>query len=97
MASSDLVDISGLSKPELLFFLWENAPTAAFFKLSGREPPAFSKSDACTAVLAYIDYFYGRCIKCDLSRGVVDPFAYDRDAGPGTFAAIVALMRVASA
>jgi len=95
-SASQTIDISGLDKVELLERLWSRQIVASFFRMSGRPSPAFDRKRAADAVKAdYIDYFCGRCIKTDLSKDVVDPRLYDRDAGAGAFAEIVAEMRAA--
>lgn len=91
------VDISGLDRVELLKELWRAQVAAGFFgtfeglSMGGGLP--FSQASAATAVTQYIDYFCGRAIKTDLSKDTVNPYLYDRDAGPGKFAEIVLRMR----
>jgi hypothetical protein len=63
-------------------------PVAGFFQMMPWLAPPFDESLATSAVGKYIDYFCGRCIKCDLSKDFVDPAMYDRDAGDGAFAQI---------
>ena len=47
----------------------------------------FDECEAKRAVKGYVDYFYGRCIKVDFSKSIIediDAFAlYDRDNGEG--------------
>ena len=93
LRSANELDISDLDKVELLRQLWQNMQPASFFTMSGRTPPEFDRALAATAVVRYIDYFQGRCIKTDLSYNVVDTRLYNRDAGEGKFEAIVAEMR----
>jgi len=88
-----IVDIDKLS---LLYKLWENQVDASFFKINGKTNPGFRISDdehrekALSAIeKGYIDYFFGRAIKNDLSRDEICSSAYDRDAGEGTLLAIV--------
>jgi hypothetical protein len=88
---SETLDISGLSKTQLLKLLWQNQVVAGFFR--GSPGPAYDENAAKEAVTRYIDYFSGRAIKTDLSGDSVDPWMYDRDAGQGTFARIVADLR----
>lgn len=83
------IDISGIDKVKLLKGLWENQGVAAFFAMYNRSAPSFDEQGAREAVKSYIDYFNGRCIKTDLSKDLVDPWAYDRDAGAGTFQKVV--------
>lgn len=88
-----MVSIAGLDKVELLKRLWEGSTPAGFFMFNAVPPPSFSVEEAKKAVERRIDYFCGRCIKCDLSKDEVDPTLYDRDMGQGAFAGIVAKMR----
>jgi len=69
---------------------------AAFFNsfdsiLVGVATPSF---DVKASVNSRIDYFNGRCIKCDQSGDEVDPWLYDRDAGAGVFQKIVDGLRL---
>ena len=66
---------------EIIFFI--------FFKKSS----SFNHEAAKVAVTKYIDYFGGKAIKMDLSGDEVDPRLYDRDAGEGAFARVVATLR----
>jgi len=84
------VDISGLDKVVLLKALWQEQKPAAFFTITRFQAPGFNDEEAAEAVKKYIDYFRGRAIKSDLSGDSVNPFGYDRDAGSGSFAKIVA-------
>ena len=88
-----MVDITGLDKVELLRNLWLNMTPALFFSFSGMPVPEFDSKLASNAILTYIDYFCGRCIKTNLSHDFADPHLYDRDAGTGSFAKIVTKMR----
>lgn len=90
------VFIGDLDKVELLKALWLNAKPAAYFN-GCRSPlliPPFNAADAQKAVLKYVDYFCGRCIKSDLSGDYAHPGGYDRDWGRGAFADVVKLQRV---
>jgi len=66
---------------------------ASFFETSGLNSPSFDETLAAQAVTKYIDYFCGRCIKCDLSNDKVESSLYDRCAGQGAFASIVAELK----
>lgn len=91
---SDTIDITGLDKVELLRRLHENQIVAGFFTMMGRPAPPFDEKEAVKFIEnGYIDYFCGRAIKTDLSADFISPRMYDRDAGTGTFARIVADMR----
>ena len=87
------VNISGLSKVELLERLWTRMKPAAFFTLYPSLVPSFHKDEAKKAVEGYIDYFCGRCIKSDLSGDTVNTSFYNRDAGDGVFEKVVEGMR----
>jgi len=85
------VDISGIDKVELLHQLWDNMKPASFFKNIPGMVPEFDFESAKSAVSrGYVDYFSGRCIKTDLRGDTAHPNMYDRDAGVGAFAKIVA-------
>lgn len=88
-----VIDIRGIDKIKLLHLLWDAQNVAGFYRNMPMIAPRFDQFEAETAVTKYIDYFCGRCIKTDLSGDTVDPDMYDRDAGPGMFAAIVADIR----
>ncbi len=92
------VDIRGIDKVVLLYALWSNMEPSKHFGPGGTgfcmvPPPSFNRSKAADAVKTYIDYYDGRCIKTDLSGDSVNPYLYDRDAGQGAFARIVAGFR----
>lgn len=87
------VNISGLSKVDLLERLWTRMKPAAFFAFNPSAAPSFNKDGAEKAVKGYIDYFCGRCIKSDLSGDTVNTFLYNRDAGSGAFEKVVEGMR----
>jgi len=90
---STKVDISGLDKVDLLYELWSNTSPASFFNAMPHIAPEFDAAEARKAIHSYVDYFCGRCIKCDLCADSVNPHSYDRDAGDGAFAKIVERMR----
>lgn len=93
-SASSKISIRDLDKPQLLFELWKNSPVAHFYVNFPSLAPKFDAKKAVIAVDTYIDYFEGRCIKTDLSQDEVNPAMYDRDAGEGAFAKIVAKMRL---
>lgn len=79
---SNYVDISGIDKVILLRELWYNQKNASFYVNHGICSPVWnSETDALAkkAVNKYIDYFNGRCIKCDLSGNIANSYLYDRD------------------
>lgn len=94
---SNLIDITGIDKVDLLRRLWSNQQLAPFYTsgvgmLDG--PPAFDEKKAQDAVTGDIDYFCDVYIKTDLSGDIVDPFFYDQDAGAGTMQSIVDEIRL---
>jgi hypothetical protein len=93
-ASSTLIDITGIDRVELLHHLWKGQILAGFYDKAPQFVPGFDH-DAALRAIAHgpIDYFCGRAIKTDLSKDVVCSRLYDRDAGAGTFAKIVAQMK----
>jgi hypothetical protein len=91
--AANYVDISGIDKVTLLYALWSNVSPAIFYDMKFIVPPSFDRSRAARAVQQYIDYYDGRCIKTDLSGNSVNPYLYDRDAGQGAFARVVAGLR----
>jgi len=68
-------------KVALLRELHKGQVVAGFFLPA----PQFDEAEAKRAVTSYIDYFQGRAIKTDLSKDMVCPRLYDRDAGQGAF------------
>ena len=88
------INISGLSKVDLLERLWTRIKPATFFAFNPSAAPSFNKEEAKKAVEVYIDYFCGRCIKSDLSGDTAYTFLYNRNAGNGAFEKVVEGMRV---
>lgn len=85
-----MVSIAGLDKVQVLHALWSNQMTTFFGGVCG---PIFDAASAQTAVQApYIGYFQG-CIKTDLRGDFMQPDAYDREAGPGKMAQMIAQLR----
>ena len=83
------INIQGIDKVKLLEALWQKQIVAGFYANMRLPSPKFDEIEAKKAVLNYIDYFCGRCIKCDISGETADPCLYDRDAGDGVFKKIV--------
>lgn len=90
------IDISSLDKKELLFELYKNSRTAAFFEINGVEAPFCSKEEIDDGIFgSYIDYFCGRPIKTNLKRDYAIPDSYDRENGKGSFQIVVDHLRSA--
>lgn len=87
--TSFLVSIEGIDKVKLLKALWDNAKPATNFA----KVPEWDVALAAKAVQFEIYAFYGRRIKCDLSKDTVDPRLYDREFGQGKFESIVKSLR----
>jgi hypothetical protein len=88
-----MIDITGVNKVALLHELWTRSNPAAFFAPFPQLAPRFDRDEATVAVVHYIDYFCGRCIKSDLSGDTASPHQFDRDAGRGAFTAAVTAVR----
>ena len=79
------MDISGLNKAEVLLALYKGSRQQgmSFLGYPGREPTV----EDCNAQLetcgTYVDYFFGRVIKCELGNKLLDFGLYDRDCGQG--------------
>ena len=89
------VDIKGIDKVQLLEELWTAQKVASWFLFHPVQVPPFDRVKAKEAVAKQddIDYFQGRAIKLNLTNDSIDPWVYDRDAGPGTFKKIVDQIR----
>lgn len=88
------IDISGLDKVELLRGLWIASKPAIFYSMfPDAAIPSFDEQSAKQAVSKYIDYFDGRCIKCDLRKDTFDPRLFDRDFGEGAALRVVQKLR----
>lgn len=84
---SDLVNISGLDKADLLLSLWLGGlrDTTTYFKSGG----FFSRQEALDAVKDEIDRFDTVFIVADLRQDLVDCTQYDNEHGYGRFLEIV--------
>lgn len=91
------MDISHKDASSVLLELWRASQPAMFFTMNNMRSPAEPSIEQCQLILdqsPYIDYFCGRCIKCNFSNlKAVDPRLYDRDFGQGAFAKAVALAK----
>ena len=92
--SNDTIDIKGLDRLKLLQALYDGTRALGLGFLYDR-PSGLPEGIAVRyePASSYIDYCEGRPIKSDLSKDEVDPWAYDRDAGTGAFAAAVDRLR----
>ena len=88
------IDITGIDKVELLRELHKRQITAGFYGFTFGIGPAFDDDKAREVVSkGYIDYFCGRAMKVDISGNEACPRLYDRDAGTGVFAEVVATFK----
>lgn len=85
------VDITGIDKAVLLVALYEGAAVLGLGALDRNAGRRLTVEEAKAILEKHfrIDYLWGRPIKVDLSKDLVDPALYDRDAGEGAFARIV--------
>ncbi|KAK2765271.1 hypothetical protein FQN53_006925 [Emmonsiellopsis sp. PD_33] len=93
---SNLVDIRGIPKRDLIRALWEKSKVAGFYTMCGLKPPLLDIEAAMNHVgysSGYFDYLDGRVMKCSLSRNEVNVGGYDRDNGSGAFASVVEDLR----
>ena len=95
-----LINIKGLNKGDLLDALVlgtrYNGPFAFAAEFTSYLSHPVNKSEE-VANARYIDRYNDKPIKTDLRGNFADPRLYDRDAGSGTFAKIVKIMRNAEA
>lgn len=93
---SELVDISGLDKLEVVRALWTHSRPALFFADNKVDPPSFDKAQA-ERILAsdrpYFDYLCGRVMKTNFSGSQLCPRLYNRDNGIGAMQKVVAALR----
>jgi len=87
------VDISGLSKEDIVRAIWKATPYCAFFKHAplGVELPQLTDEDIrdCLHIKAP-DYLCGKLWRLgNLSKDMVNPSSYDRDMGAGAFKKII--------
>lgn len=78
------MNIKDLCKAEVLLALYNGSHQQgmSFLGYPGKEPTV----EDCQAQLdrsTYVDYFFGRVIKCELGGDEVDFRLYDRDCGEG--------------
>jgi hypothetical protein len=106
---TELVDISGLDKAELLSALHTLSHSLGLGALHDVGPLSVQECQQIIdgvnliaeekvvgfrrANLLKFDYLRGRVMKCDLSEDQVDPWGYDRDNGPGALSRVVSKLR----
>lgn len=99
MNAQGMIDIRGIDKVPLMKALWENTCTVGMgvFQAPSEFPTERAEERVAKSqrngVDLDLDYLYGRPIKMNLSDDFVDPGLYERDAGEGTAARVVAELR----
>jgi len=99
MSATEVVDIRGLDKGAVLKALHDGARPAGMGMLRAVPELSLGRARADYAELikdgGLIDYYLGRPIKVDLDGDFIDPLFYDRDAGSGAAALVIARLRAA--
>ena len=98
-----MIDIKGIDKAALLAALHNAAvPQGMGWLHAGPDLTADqvraeyeATPDTWRASFYFPDYYHGRPIKTDLRSDTMDPRLFDRDAGIGTAASVVAALRSA--
>ncbi len=80
---SDVIDITGIGKPELLAALYNSSkPIGLGFLQATPEPMTYREAEIIIEQQGKrFDYLKGRPLKCDISGDSFDPWGYDRDNG----------------
>lgn len=92
---SDLVDITGLDKADVLVALFDaSSPQGlGFFAAAISSGLTLDIARRLVQERTYFDYLQGRVLKVDLRGDAVDPVLFDRDNGRGACAAAIARLR----
>lgn len=92
---SDLVDITGLDKAEVLVALFEaSAPLGIGILVAlGSGGLSLSEAREMLTQTTYFDYVKGRPLKVSLRGDAIHPALFDRDNGRGSCAAAIAKLR----
>lgn len=88
---SDMIDITGMSKPKVLAALY-NASKPQGMGILHYDPSKMGTMEAADLLsrYTYFDYLKGRVMKVDLSGDTFDPWLYDRDNGENAAARAIA-------
>ena len=91
---TDVVDITGLDKAEVLLALWKgsHAQGMSFLGIESFDIEAARKIIAESKSM-YFDYVAGHVIKCDLSGDTFNPRNYDRDNYEGAAEEVIEALR----
>jgi hypothetical protein len=81
---TDVIDISGYDKADVLAALYNNSKPLGLGILH-YDPSSMTAEEARLLLNehTYFDYLKGRVMKVDLSGNAIDPWGYDRDNGDG--------------
>ncbi|WP_323142762.1 hypothetical protein [Massilia phyllosphaerae] len=91
--SMAMIDISKLSKPQVLAALFNASRQQGMGFLDTRGARSMSEEDAAKVIAdqgLYFDYLRGRVMKVGLDGDQLDPYLYDRDNGAGAAARALA-------
>jgi hypothetical protein len=87
------IDISKLSKPQVLAALFNGSRQQGMGFFDTRGARSMSEEDAAKVIAdqgLYFDYLRGRVMKVGLDGDQLDPYLYDRDNGVGAAARALA-------
>jgi hypothetical protein len=94
---TDTIDISGLSKAQVLAALYNASSPGGMGFLPAAMTPGDMTVEQAQEILQRqtdFDYVNGRSFKVDLTGDILDPWLYDRDnGGPGTAEMIIERLR----
>lgn len=91
------VDITGIDRVALLYYMWRHAETVEIFTMDEdmhRREPRFDYEMARLAVTKAVAHFCGRAIMCDFGAGhVLNVATYEMLHGKGCVASFVEQLR----
>ena len=95
---NDIIDISKISKAELLASLFNASKQQGmgFLDISGASNMNLEDAETIVSETTYFDYLRGRVLKVDIGGDTLAPGLYDRDNGQGAAARVVDAIRSAS-
>jgi len=90
-SKTNIIDITGLNKLQVLQALWNHSKPASFFQhMPASIIPKFSVLEAQDLILyGYVDYCCGRLIKTNFKTDMLDPTMYDREYGSGAMQKVI--------
>jgi hypothetical protein len=92
------IDISGIDKADLLAALHNGTRPLGMGRLHAIPELTADKAREALADYKpgerlYFDYVFGRPVKCDITGDMMETWLYDRDAGEGAAARVIAKLR----